>query len=436
VSARRQARAALLLGLCVAGCRGRAPADGAGDPQAEARRLATLPPGGTGPVDLAIATLEQEVAARPARIEPWIRLGQAWVRKARNASDPGFYGSARAAAEVALAIDPQAPEAAAAQNLQALALLDEHRFEAARALAAQILARHPDDLLALGSLSDALVELGRVPQAAAAVEKMMALKPNHPAYARASYLRWLAGDRERAIEYMRLAIDASDRRDPEPRAWALSQAAGYFWHQGDYRGADAGFDLALGAVPGYPPALVGKARVALAGDQPARAVALLERAAATSPVAETLWLLGDARAAAGDAAGAEAAYATLAKQARRSDPRTLALFYATHDREHEQAVALATQELATRGDIYTHDALAWALYRAGRLDEARAASDRATALGTDDARLLYHAGAIRMATGDARSGAALVRRALALNPRFDVTGAAEARRLLAAPGAH
>jgi hypothetical protein len=57
--------------------------------------------------------------------------------------------------------------------------------------------------------------------------------------------------------------------------------------------------------------------------------------------------------------------------------------------------------------------------------------ERASALGTRDARILFHAGAIRMAAGDA-AGRRLVESALATNPHFDETGAAEARRLLGA----
>src|SRR5258708_18029883 len=105
---------------------------------------------------------------------------------------------------------------------------------------------------------------------------MVDLKPNLPAYSRASYLRWLQGDGPAAKEFIRRAIDAgNDSHDPEPRAWTIVQSALYFWHEGDYAGADAGFELALSAVTDYPPALVGRARVALARGEGARAAQLL-----------------------------------------------------------------------------------------------------------------------------------------------------------------
>ena len=91
---------------------------------------------------------------------------------------------------------------------------------------------------------------------------------------------------------------------------------------------------------------------------------------------------------------------------------------------------LIDDERRSRGGLYIDDTYAWVLYRAGRLAEARQASDRALRLRTPDARLLYHAGAIQLASGNS-AGRALIEKALALNPHFDLTGAAEARALLA-----
>jgi tetratricopeptide (TPR) repeat protein len=209
------------------------------------------------------------------------------------------------------------------------------------------------------------------------------------------------------------------------------QAAIMFWQEGDYTGANAGFDKALEAFKEYPPALAGKGKyLLLAQNQPKEAVDLLSRAYKLSPLVETAWLLGDAKEAAGDAAGAALAYAEAVKHGRLSDGRTLAQFYATKNRDIDEAVKLAEAELKVRGGPYTHDAYAWALYRKGSLAEARAASDKALALGTKDAVLLYHAGAIRIAAGDKAGGEKLVKAALKLNPKFDLTGAAEASMLL------
>jgi len=209
----------------------------------------------------------------------------------------------------------------------------------------------------------------------------------------------------------------------------LVQAATYFWHEGDADGAEAGYDAALAAFPGFPPALVGKGRVALGHDRAAVAASLFERAYQQSPLVETAWLLGDARARAGDTSGAQAAYELVMKTGS-ADPRTLAFFLASKDRDHARAAQLAADERAVRDDLYTEDVYAWALYRAGRLDEAGAAIARALAFGTRDARLLYHAGAIELSLGRDAEGATHLRAALALNPRFDAAGAADAKRLL------
>ncbi|HZF49293.1 MAG TPA: tetratricopeptide repeat protein [Polyangiaceae bacterium] len=396
-------------------------------PLGRARALALAKPGGSTPIDREIDLLQRRVEKAPKAVDLWILLGRAWVRKARESADPGFYLNASACADIVLG----AREGdRLALDLRGLVLVNEHKFADARDLAEQILAKDPDDVMALGTLSDALLEMGRFEEAATAAQKMMDLKPNLPSFSRASYIRWLRGDIEGAKVAIRRAIDARDPNEPEPGAWALVQAAMIFWHLGDYDGADAGFEKALRVFSDYPPALVGKGRVALAKGDAAKAAELLAISYQKSPLVETAWLLADAREAAGDAKGAEEARAKVVKTGRQTDPRTLAQFYATKGVEAAEAIKLAEEELKVRADIYTEDALAWALYRAGKFAEARAASDKAIRLGTKDARLLYHAGAIRIAQGEKAAGEKLVLEALKLNPKFDVTGSAEAEKLV------
>ncbi len=62
-------------------------------------------------------------------------------------------------------------------------------------------------------------------------------------------------------------------------------------------------------------------------------------------------------------------------------------------------MALARRELEKRADIFTLDALAWALASSGQLQEASTLMARALAEGTEDGRLFVHAAVIAAADG-------------------------------------
>ncbi len=427
-----------LFAVAVAAC-GKAPAPSATAPPAVAQGDATSPtpdenqdlcladPGGSSLVDKQLRVLQAGVRKLKAKSDGWVLVGRHWVRKARLASDPGFYVHVEGCATAALDLEPGLVPAL---ELRGLVLMNDHKFEEARQLAEEVLTREPENVIALGALSDALLELGRYREAALAAQREMSARPGMAAHARGSYIRWLKGDTRNAKLLIRDALVNRDARDPEPAAWTFVEAATIYWHEADYSGADAVYAEALKWVPAYPGALVGRGRVAIARRQPRQAALYLEEAYRARPLAETAWLLGDAREMLGDAAGAGEAYDLVVQQGRRGDKLTLALFYATKHRDIDEALRLIEEERKARGGVYVDDTYAWVLYRAGKSVDARVASDRALRLGTQDARLLYHAGAIRMAAGDEAGGRKLVERALRLNPGFDWTGAAAARRLL------
>jgi len=389
--------------------------------------LAMADPQGTETVDVTIRALQAAVK-KLDRAEEKILLGRAWIRKARETADPGYYLHARAVAEQLLARTPDDP---LALGLLGQTQLNGHQFKEALETADAILARAPEDLTALGIRSDAALERGDYEEALRAAEKLLDLKPGLPSYARASYLSFLHGDTHAAKENARLAIESgNDPTDPEPRCFVLSQTATMFFHAGDYRGADAGYKRALSECPDYHHALAGRGRVALALGDAKAAVSFLARATAKSRSVEMQWRLGDALSAAGDEAGAKKAYDEVVSRGKLEDHRTLAQFLATKNRDADLAVDLARKEMAIRPGIYTEDALAWALYRKGELEEAKRLSARALRLKTPDATLELHRGAILIASGDREEGVALVRRALERNPELDPTSAAEAKRLV------
>ena len=107
----------------------------------------------------------------------------------------------------------------------------------------------------------------------------------------------------------------------------------------------------------------------------------------------------------------------------------LALFEADHG-DPTTALSLAQEAYADRPTIRAADALAWALFKNGRLADARKRSSEALRLGTRDPLLLYHAGAIAAADGDPTAAIRDLRAAMALDAGFSPTGAQAARDLL------
>ncbi|NJN44081.1 MAG: tetratricopeptide repeat protein [Anaerolineae bacterium] len=80
---------------------------------------------------------------------------------------------------------------------------------------------------------------------------------------------------------------------------------------------------------------------------------------------------------------------------------------------------LAITELAFRTDIYGYDAAAWASYKNGQLDQAEVWISEALKLGTQDAKLYFHAGMIALGQGQVEIAREHLNQALAINPHFD-----------------
>jgi tetratricopeptide (TPR) repeat protein len=265
---------------------------------------------------------------------------------------------------------------------------------------------------------------------------MVDLRPDTSSYARVSYLRWLHGDVAGAVEAMRVAATSASPQDAERMAWCYVQLGDALAHAGKAAEAEREFDRALYTFPDYRAALGAKARARVVAGDLDGAVELYRRGQGSAPSADTSLALGDLYAKLGRADEAQKHYAAFESlepenAAAENDMHHLVAYWTDHDKNLDEALALARRERARRKDVYTCDTLAWALYKKGMHEEAKAASDEALRLGTRDPRLLYHAGMIAYALGDRRRGAEQLRQALTLNPSFDVLQADAARRALA-----
>jgi tetratricopeptide (TPR) repeat protein len=243
------------------------------------------------------------------------------------------------------------------------------------------------------------MEQGKLSEAIDAYQSMMNLRPDPEAYARAAHMRWLKGDLDGAIEMIQMAASAASPREPEPGAWAYTRLGIYSLQAGRLEFSERWASFALQYVSDYPPALLLRGRVLLAQGRMSVAIESLQSAATLNPLPEYQWMLADALRAVGKTEAAEEVEQKLISGGAANDPRTFALFLATRQQQPERCLQLAIDELKTRGDILTMDALAWALRANDRAAEALDYSRKSLAEGTQDGRLFYHAGCIAMDSG-------------------------------------
>jgi tetratricopeptide (TPR) repeat protein len=389
---------------------------------------AALAPGLEGDErDRSIARLQRQVLDVLRSREALERLGYAYVARARVSNDPGDYKLAEKTAEC---LETRSPGDNGALLLKGHVLHQLHRFAEAEGIAKTLVARRTY-VLDYGLLGDAVMEQGRLDEAAVAYQKMLDLKPFYQSYTRAAHVRWLKGDLVGAIEAMRLAIGAASPRDPESSAWAWTRLGVFELQAGRLDAALNDIDSALRYQPAYAAALLTRGRTLLAMKRVGEAVAVLREAARENPLPEYQWTLADALRLTRRDAEAAAVEAELVARGGATDPRTLSLYLSTRRTHVDRAIALADEELRNRADIFTLDARAWALAADGRAGEAVPLIARAVAEGTEDARLFLHAGAIYAASGRPREARRWLARAEHLKATLLPSESAELAKQLA-----
>ena len=123
------------------------------------------------------------------------RLGYLHVARARVTGDAGHYTLAEA---VANCLQASYPGESAALLLRGHVLHQLHRFNEAEQIARELVAKRTV-VLDYGLLGDALMEQGRLDEAATAYQRMIDLKPFYQSYTRAAHVRWMKGDLEGAL---------------------------------------------------------------------------------------------------------------------------------------------------------------------------------------------------------------------------------------------
>jgi tetratricopeptide (TPR) repeat protein len=398
-----------------------------------------IPAGGDGS-EQAIRFLEDRVKKDPDDFIALNKLTGYYLLRLRETGSANWLDLASRAARSSLKAIP------AEQNTGGLSLLAQaefsaHDFASARNHAEQLARLEPRKAYPFLQLGDALTELGDYEAAQTAFREMERRGSADVATrTRLARMAALTGDNGRAerlyLEALTLAVDAVPP-SRETIAWCRWQLGETAFGVGDYDRAEKHYRDSLVTFPDYYRAHAGLGRALAAKGDLNGAIEHYERAVRILPDPASVAALGDLLQIAGRTKEAEAQYSLCEQTAKIGAAggqlynRQIALFYADHDLKSGEAYQLAKREYETRRDVYGADALAWAALKAGKIDEARQAVKDALRLGTQDAKLFYHAGMVARAAGDGATAQEYLRRSLKLNPRFDPRQSQVAKQALA-----
>jgi tetratricopeptide (TPR) repeat protein len=344
-----------------------------------------------------VTTLQATLRAHPGDAQGWATLGFAYVEQARITADPTYYPKAQQALARAQRLAPR--DALTLTGLATLAAA-RHDFGGALRLADRAVAVDPYAAQAHAVRSDALTELGRYREALAAAERSNNLRPGASTFARLSYAAELRGQLRQASRFM---------ADAERAASTASSYAFAAFHLGELARAEgkpnaAGrhYAAALRADPTYAPALAGRARLAVASGDLAAAERDYVRVVQRLPLVEYVVELGELYEATGraDLAGQQWGVARASGALARANGVVTDLETALFEADHGSpatALTAARAEWARRHSVHAADALGWALHATDHDHAALGYARLATRLGTQDARLLFHRGAIEAA---------------------------------------
>ncbi len=376
-----------------------------------------------------VEKMDARLATNPYDSDAAVKLAQALLRQTRVLGNAGL---ARKAEATLLKVLSQKPDDYLVRQTLAETYLSEHRFSEAAAEAERTRAAKPRDMLNYGIIGDANIELGEYDKAFDAFDTMAKTRPSAASYARVAYARELQGNMSGALDAMKMAAEATTAHDPESQAWHYAQVAELYLQMGRFDEAEEQLVRAQASFRDHPFVVAGAARLKVVRGEYRDALRIYQDQLAKTPTADLEMRVGDLLARLGDAREAERHYA-LAEVGWKfdtPDPTQLARFLADRHRKPEDALKVAESAAAVRHDIFTMDALAWAYFGAGRIADAAKASKEALRTGSRDRLILYHAAAIKHATGDDAAARPLLEAALGGSPEFDPIVAPQAKSLL------
>jgi tetratricopeptide (TPR) repeat protein len=393
----------------VSGGRARAGDAAASDHDADLQRI-----------DHDIAKLEDGARSVAADAEQLTRLAYRRHHRAALTGDPADLRLAERVVDDALVRVGPWPDLCILKGHLDLGL---HRLEDVR----RHLAMSPglaDSSEAMVLRADLALQEGDYESAITGYEHALVRRRSWDRLARLAHVAANRGDAERADRLFREAEDEITAKEMRSFAWVRLQRGRLAFIHGRYDDAWRHYRLADRAYSGYWLVHEHTAELLGARGEFDEAALLYEAVAARVPRPELWNALGDLYAFMGEPARArpwyERALAGYLESVHRGDVHYfhhLTSFYADVRQDGAQAVRWAQKDLQLRRGPSTQAALAWALYRAGRVADALELTMAALSWGVQDAQLLARAAAVYLAAGQVHESDQLLRRAAEVDPR-------------------
>jgi tetratricopeptide (TPR) repeat protein len=371
--------------------------------------------------DQKIAHWERQSKANPSSLTIALKLAGGFLQKTRETADFSYVDRASSLVDRVLTAEPE--------NYQALRLriqvaMNHHRFPKVVEYAQVLLERNPSDSGVTALLGDALMEMGQYDKAERAYTRLLDLRGDLISFNRYAWHRFVTGKREEALRWMAQAVaSGSDERENE--AWCLVEFGDMLFKTGHNDLAEQTYQRALASFQGYHRAHAALGRLLAAKGNIGRAIDHFRKAQATAPFPEYAGMLDLLNRAIGNRQEADRQRAQvdaidkIGQANGEKANRTLALIYAAGERKLDRALELAKGEVAVRDDVYSHDALAWVLFKSGMIEPALEEITKAIRLGTPEPSFYFHAGMIASAAGRKEDAKRYLSQALALNANFD-----------------
>ena len=349
------------------------------------------------PIAVRIATARKNASADQKSVDATLELALALYRRGRDTGDPASFSEADMSVSRALVLAPTSIEAL---KLRVAILLGQSDFTGALKLAKELNRKTPDDTVIWARLADAYIALGDYDEAEKACQWILDLRPGSTiGFVQGAALREIFGDVEGANEFYASALVRTPISDMDERCWLTTRNARFLITSGNLKGAGELLDQAIAMNPSSQFAKKTQAMLKASQGKPAEAIELERH---LLPNAENLFHLALFLEQNSQKQEAEEAFQSFESKAKSSGAsRNLVLYYADHGHSPAKAVVVGSALAATRHDVETLDAYAWALYRSGQFAEAKTQMDRALAPGVRNGEYFCHALQIATAQNDA-----------------------------------